>query len=119
MAPRLIIIRSVRYHPWVGTTILFLLILPFCPWIWRGLTDSYFPYSGTVVEKGIEHHFAELSDDYIVVEDSHGVRTKKYVNEYASVIVELGSFVVKQKGFRKLPLRPGQIDPRDLPRPVQ
>lgn len=97
--------------------LIFLLSLPFCPWMWKPLTDSYFPYSGTVVEKGIEHHyFAESRDDYIIIQDANSSRTKKYLTEYESAFVDLGSFVVKEKGFGHLPLRPGQLDPRDTRR---
>ncbi len=117
---RVFIVKSVRYRPWVGTALLFLLTLPFCPWMWKDWTDSYFPYSGMVVEKGVDHHyFAEGTDAYIVVEDSHGIRTKKYVSQYTSAFIEVGSFVMKKKGFRALPLRPGQIDPRTLSLPAK
>jgi hypothetical protein len=90
----------------------------FCPWMWRSLPDGYFPYSGQVVDKGIEFHLFFTGenhwDNYIIVQESDGTRRKKYLGDYAYAIVQTGTYVVKKKGFREIPLSPGQTDPREL-----
>jgi hypothetical protein len=99
------------------------LTMLFCPWMWRSLPDAYFPYSGQVVDKGTEYHLFLTGenhwDNYIIVQQSDGTRSKKYLGDYAYAIIETGTYVVKKKGFREVPLRPGQTDPRELLRQVQ
>jgi hypothetical protein len=123
VAQRLLIVRSVRFNTTVATVIVFVLTTALCPWMWKSLPDGYFPYSGTVVDKGEEFHLFIAGenhwDNYIVVEDSHGRREKKYVGDYAHAIVQVGTFVVKKRGFSEIPLRPGQTDPRDILRKIQ
>lgn len=62
-----------------------------CPWFWKELPDSYFPYSGIVVEKGNEIHFITGENHfyrYIIVEDEHGRRITKYLRDYEHARVE-------------------------------
>jgi hypothetical protein len=123
MAPKLFIVRSITYRSGLAVAILLLITLPFCPWMWKSVPDAYFPYSGTVVDKGMEFHLFFDGDNhftnYIVVEDLQGVRKKKYVGDSVFAIVQLGSFVVKKKGLGELPLRAGQLDPREALRKVR
>jgi hypothetical protein len=113
------IVRRSRFA--LGTLALFFLTIPFCPWIWKEVPDSYFAYSGLVVEKGTEHHpFAgEGWANYIVVEDSRGVRTKKYLSDSEYALVEKGTPVVKKRGFGEFPLRSGQLTPAELSRELE
>ncbi len=112
MLPTTIIIRSVRYRAWVGTTIVFLITLPF--WLGKPFLDSYVAYSGTVVDRGTAYDILSGEEDsYIVIEDSRGVRTRRYVTDLTDALLPVGSFVVKKRGFGEVPLRPDRPNPRD------
>ena len=123
MVSRIVVARSVKYRSGVAVAILFLVTLPFCPWMWKSVPDGYFPYSGTVVDKGMEHHFFFDGDNhfnrYIIIQDLHGIHKKKYVSDSVYAIVQVGTFVVKKKGLGEMPLRPGEIDPREALRNLQ
>lgn len=113
-----VLFKSVRLGPKATTLVLFGVSLFFCPWIWKPLPDGYFGFSGVVVEKGTEHHVftagRRTGDTYIVIQRPDGKRGKKYVSDFAYAIISPGTFVVKRRGFRELPLRPDQTDPRDI-----
>jgi hypothetical protein len=100
MRPRMVILKSVKLSPWMGTAIVFLATLPF--WMWRPIRDSYFPYSGTVVGEGMQYDILSGEEDsYIIVKDARGVGTKRFVSSRARLHV--GCFVVKKGGFREPP----------------
>lgn len=92
----------------LGWLIPFLLFFFLCPWGLKNLSDYYFPYSGVVVEKGYDIAWAGR---HIIIEDTQGRRSKKYVDPYGFAFAKVGTFVVKQKGFGKYPLPPGQKSP--------
>jgi len=103
---------KLRTCSWVGTIAL---VLVFCPWLSKGVWDAYVGYSGKVVAKGnyLWVPFRGV-DWYIILEDSSGHRTKRYVNAYGYAYCDLGSFVVKKKGFGKFPRRPGELRPSEF-----
>jgi hypothetical protein len=113
MSPRIVIARFLTIRPRntaIGLATVFALTMLFCPWMWKGLPDGYFPYSGTVVEKGQEFHWITGESHwypYMIIEDRQGRRTKKYLTEYQYAVVKTGTFVVKKRGF-ETPLQPGQ-----------
>lgn len=93
----------------LGWLIPFLLVFFFLsPWGLKSFSDYYFPYSGVVVEKGYD---IAWRDRYIIIEDTQGRRSKKYVDPYGYAYARVGTFVVKQKGFGKYPLPPGEESP--------
>jgi hypothetical protein len=91
--------------------------------MWKSLPDGYFPYSGQVVYKGTEYHLFFTGenhwDKYIILQDSDGTRRKKYLDDFSYAIVQTGTYVIKRKGFREIPLRPGEKDPREQLRELQ
>ena len=115
-----VVFRSVTIRPLestLGIAVLFGITLLFCPWLWKGLPDAYFPYSGVVAGKGTEFHLLNgwnHWDNYIIVEDAHGGRTKRYLGDSEYALVQTGTFVVKKRGFGELPLQPGQLTPSQL-----
>jgi len=123
MSAKPVIIRRATFRSGAVLVILGLLTIPFCPWMWKSLPDGYFPYSGQVIDKGVEHHLFFTGenhwDNYIIVQGSDGTKKKKYLSDYPYAIVQIGTYVVKKKGFGEIPLRPGQIDPRELLRQFQ
>ena len=105
----------------LGMAVALCVIVALCPWIWKGALDAYFPYSGMVVDKGSEFHILNLFAEggnwweyYIIVENQHGKRAKKYVSGVTYIWVDKGTFVVKKRGFGEMPLRPGQKTPGEL-----
>jgi len=118
MRRKQVIIKTVTFRSGAVLLILGLLTIPFCPWMWKSLPDGYFPYSGQVIDKGMEHHLFFTGenhwDNYIIVQEADGTRKKKYLGDYAYAVVQAGTYVVKKKGFREIPLRIGQKDPREL-----
>jgi hypothetical protein len=123
MRTKSVIIKMVTFRSGAVLFILGLLTILFCPWMWKSLPDGYFPYSGQVVDKGMEHHLFLTGenhwDNYIIVRNSDGTKKKKYLSDYPYAIVQTGTYVVKKKGFGEIPLRPGQKDPRELLRQFQ
>lgn len=115
---RIVIQRSAKSYSGLALAVVLLLSGVCFPWLWKGLPDAYFPYSGTIVAKGSEDHnwlTGDMSlDYYIVVEDSRHVRTKKYVTDNVQALVQIGAYVVKKRGFGQWPLSPGQRDPREI-----
>lgn len=64
-------------------------------------------YSGTVVETGTDYHWLGPKPHmhyYIVVRDSTGKRTKRYVRYYGHAAVQVGEYVVKQPGYGEAPI---------------
>jgi hypothetical protein len=122
MARKVLILRSAirPLESRVGLAVALCVLIALSPWIWKGALDAYFPYSGTVVDKGSEFHLLNLLCEdsswvyYIIVENDHGVRTKKYVSDVGYIWVDKGTFVVKKRGFGEMPLRPGQKTPGEL-----
>ena len=113
VSPRKLVVRIVPYRAWIATTILFLLVLPFSQ-LGKSILDSYVSYSGTVVDEGFQYDYlGGESDPYIVIQDSRGDRTRRYVSLATLARVQLSSYVEKKRGFGETPLRPGQKDPRD------
>jgi hypothetical protein len=46
----------------------------------REIPDTYFPYAGVVVEKGLDSHLGVGGwGRYIIIQDEQGRRSKKYV----------------------------------------
>jgi hypothetical protein len=115
---RIIIQRSAKAYSGVALAIVLLLSGVCFPWLWKSLPDAYFPYSGTIVAKGSEDHNwltgTMTLDYYIIVEDSRNIRTKKYVTAQQQALVQIGTYVVKKRGFGEWPLSPGQKDPREI-----
>jgi|SRR6266853_5519057 len=91
-----------------------------CPWLWKAIPDEYFPYSGVVVEKGIDSSLGLAGwGRYIIIQDAQGERIKKYLNRYGYGFVRVGTFVVKKKGLNEYPLPPGQMSPSELHREIE
>lgn len=122
MARRILIVRLITIGPLGSALAILFLIFAFCPWTWNLIPDSYFPYSGVVVDKGSDYHLLDRLltdyDDprsyYIILTDERGSRTKKYVNSVAYMLLEKGTFVVKKRGLGEMPLRPGQKSPSEI-----
>ena len=87
-------------------------LLGVCPWLWQGCRDAYVGYSGIVVEKG-NYLWVPLRgvDRYIILEDSNGHWTKRYVGALGYVYSNVGSYVVKKKGLGEYPRKPGDLTP--------
>lgn len=109
-------IHSTRLRSLAWYVTALLLVLWFCPWRWKGFLDAYFPYSGVVVEKGIDQNFLLLGGRgrYIVIQDEAGHSTKKYVGYYGYAFAHIGTFVVKKKGFGEYPFPPDEKHPSEL-----
>lgn len=95
-------------------------LLGVCPWLWQGARDAYVGYSGTVVAKG-NYLWVPLRgiDRYIILEDSNGHRTKRYVSALGYVYSDVGSYVVKKKGLSEFPRKPGDLTPSEIERLVE
>ncbi len=87
-------------------------VLVVCPWLWQGARDAYVGYSGVVVAKG-DYLWVSLRgvDWYIILEDSKGHRTKRYVSADGYAYCDIGSYVVKKRGFGAYPRKPGDLTP--------
>lgn len=85
------------------------------PWLWQSARDAYVGYSGVVVAKG-DYLWVPFRgvDWYIVLEDPQGHRTKRYVNAYGYAYSDIGSYVVKKRGFGEYPRKPGDFTPREI-----
>lgn len=77
--------------------------------------DYYSAYSGVIVSRGEEVNlFCETCapEQYIVLEDAHGMRSRRYVGTINGSLdgghLETGRFVVKEKGFGHFPHEPGR-----------
>ena len=90
-------------------------LLAVCPWLWQGCRDAYVGYSGTVVAKG-NYLWVPLRgiDRYIILEDTKGQRTKRYVSALGYAYSDLGSYVVKKKGLGEFPRKPGDLTPSEF-----
>jgi hypothetical protein len=90
-------------------------LLAICPWLWQGVRDAYVGYSGTVVAKG-NYLWVPLRgiDRYIILEDSNGYRTRRYVGALGYVYCDVGSYIVKKKGFGEFPRKPGDLTPSEF-----
>jgi hypothetical protein len=97
------------------------LVLVLCPWLWQGWIDSYLPYSGTVVDKGIERHLLAVRGDpkYILLRDGSGAIEKRYVGDYGYAFTHIGTYVVKKKGFSEYPHGPNEKTPGELERELR
>ncbi|HXN21798.1 MAG TPA: hypothetical protein VOA41_03530 [Candidatus Dormibacteraeota bacterium] len=85
------------------------------PWLWQGVRDAYVGYSGTVVAKGDYLWIPFRGPDwYIILQDSHGRRTKRYVSAIGYGYCNVGSYVVKKKGLGEFPRTPGDLTPREF-----
>ena len=90
-------------------------VLLVCPWLWQSARDAYIGYSGVVVDKGNYMWIPFRGPDwYIVLEDSQGHRTRRYVNAYGYAYSDIGSYVVKKRGLGEYPRRPGDLTPREF-----
>lgn len=96
-------------------TVMSAILMVVCPWLWQGVRDAYVGYSGTVVAKGnyLWVPFRGM-DWYIILEDSHGHRTKRYVGALGYVYCDVGNFVVKKTGFGEFPRKPGELTPSEF-----
>jgi hypothetical protein len=90
-------------------------LVALCPWLWQGVRDSYVGYSGTVVAKG-NYLWVPLRglDWYIILEDSSGHRTKRYVGALGYAYCDVGSYVVKKQGLGEYPRKPGDLTPSEF-----
>ena len=90
-------------------------VLIVCPWLWQSARDAYVGYSGVVVAKG-DYMWVPFRDVdwYILLEDSPGHRTKRYVSAYGYAYSDIGSYVVKKRGFGEYPRKPGDLRPREV-----
>lgn len=104
--------KSIRWRSVVWYLAAVLVILAFCPWLWKGIPDTYFPYSGLVVDKGVDSCLGLGGwGRYIIIQDAEGKRSKKYVNYYGHAFAKVGTFVVKKRGLGEYPLPPGEKPP--------
>jgi len=55
-----------------------------------------------------------VMDWYIILEDSNGYRTKRYVGAVGYAYCEIGSYVVKKKGLGEYPRKPGDLTPVEV-----
>jgi hypothetical protein len=95
-------------------------VLALCPWLWKGIPDAYFPYAGVVVEKGVDSYLGLGGWGlYIVIQDEHGKRSKKYVNHYGYAFAKVGTYVVKKRGLKEYPLPPGEKPPFETLREIE
>jgi hypothetical protein len=53
-------------------------------------------------------------DWYIILEDSNGHRTKRYVGAVGNASCDIGSYVVKKKGLGEYPRKPGDLTPGEV-----
>jgi hypothetical protein len=78
----------------------------------KGFSDRYAEYSGIVVSKGQEYDpIAEpgMSGDYfLIIRDSEGHDTKRYVGLNGYIDCQVGEYVLKKKGLRQSPIAPGK-----------
>ncbi len=97
------------------------IVLWLCPGLWKSIPDEYFPYSGVVVEKGRDSCLLGLGgwSRYVIIQDAHGEKTRKYVNRYGYAFVRVGTFVVKKKGLNEYPLSPGEMSLPELHREIE
>lgn len=82
--------------------------------------DDYVAYSGVIVAKGEDYSLHDIffgdssgPDLYVILRDDRGNRSKRYVGSWDSSIhdwsqLEVGSFVVKNKGLGEFPRVPGK-----------
>jgi len=91
------------------------ILLIACPWLWQPVRDAYVGYSGTVVEKG-DYMWIPFRgvDWYVILKDSEGHLSKRYVGAIGSAYCRVGQFVVKKKGFGEFPRTPGELTPREF-----
>jgi hypothetical protein len=78
-----------RSIAWYAIATFFVLWL--CPWLWKCIPDTYFPYSGVVVDRGIEA-LVGGEGRCIIVQDGEGNRTKKYVTRYGYAFAKNWNF---------------------------
>jgi hypothetical protein len=66
-------------------------------------------YAGKVVAEGTDYHpfGTPRRHRYILIEDSLGKRTKRYVDENGYLSVKVGEYVVKRAGLGQIPRVPG------------
>jgi hypothetical protein len=90
-------------------------VLIVCPWLLQGVRDSYVGYSGIVVAKG-DYMWVPFRgvDWYIILEDSQGRRTKRYVSAYGYAYCDIGSYVVKKRVFGEYPRKPVDLTPHEV-----
>jgi hypothetical protein len=102
-----------------------LLVLLFLPLVWyigRRERDYQAAYSGVVVEKGMDYSLifgGTTPDLYIVLRDELGKQSKRYICSRICTTEELkcwsnisvGSFIVKDKGSKRLPYQTGEKPP--------
>jgi hypothetical protein len=74
-----------------------------------GDADLKAAYAGTVVSEGTDYHIIghPSKNRYIVIQDSTGKRTKRYVDENGYMSVKVGTYVVKRAGWGEIPRVPG------------
>ena len=104
--------KSIRWGSvlWYAAALTVILLL--CPWLWKGLPDAYSSYSGLVVDKGVDSCLGVGGwGRYIIIQDANGKTSKKYVSYYGHAFAKVGTFVVKERGFGKYPLPPGEKPP--------
>lgn len=93
--------------------IFFVLLLPL-GWQFASRSwDEYVAYSGTVIKKEMRYDYLRSSRGpwmnlYVVVQDQQGKISTRYVgNDWSGgsrwLDIQVGSFVVKNKGFREYP----------------
>jgi hypothetical protein len=104
------------YRRGIPTLALVLVSLPFTIHIWKGWWDAYSAYSGIVVEKGVEFRLLGWShfNEFLILKDSQGKSSKKYISDYGYAFAHVGTFVIKKKGFGEYPRQPGEKTPREL-----
>lgn len=74
-------------------------------------------YSGTVVGRGADDNwFDDWLYWYLIIEDSAGVRTKRYVLIDSSIECAVGDTVIKERGIRHPPVVPGKRTLTELQR---
>ena len=96
-----------------------IVLVAMVPRLCFGVRDAYVGFSGTVVEKQRSWMPLRGVNRYIILKDSDGHLTKRYVSAYGYVYCDVGSFVVKKKGFGELPRTPGELTPTEVEQLVQ
>jgi hypothetical protein len=85
--------------------------------LFTSLHDAYVPCTGTVVAKDRNRYVLPVIGSparFLVIRDALGGERRRYVSETDYVMADLGTFVVKPRGFFQRVARPGQLAPRQV-----
>jgi hypothetical protein len=80
----------------------------------RTVRDRHASYQGIVVARGKVYHWIVppfFREHYIVIRDSSGAESRRYVSVTEYLMADPGTLVEKPPGFSALVRRPGQLTP--------